>query len=174
MKVLLRTPEQKDTANFALQMLVALALNAALFVVVLLVAFGYLKADSAVVGSVFTMYIILVNFCFPNSIGAQKQQDTISALTEKVTPPTGEALASLQTIEADHARPQPATSPGPDGGGDKPPGEGAASAEPIAARADAPEPTFPAEPPAIDGLGEEAEPCVEEVPAANRGGFSDR
>lgn len=174
--ILLRTPESKDTANFALQMMVALALNGGLFLVVLLVAWGKLKADSAVVGSVFTMYIILVNFCFPNSIGAQKQQDTISALTEKVAPMTGEALVSQQATEASHEQSRADASKESVGGSDGAAGEGAAgaSAEPIAARGDSPEPTFPDEPPSINGLGEEAEPGGEKIPVPDGGGFSDR
>jgi hypothetical protein len=95
MKAIINTPEQRDTANFALQVLVAVAIIAALFVCIWQVALGNLKADSAVVGAVFTMMVVLVNFCFPNSIGSLKQADTISTLASAASAP----ITSTTTIE---------------------------------------------------------------------------
>lgn len=78
---------RRDTANLALQVVVAFALIGLVFYCVHQVSTGSLKADSAVVGSAFTMFIILVNFCFPNSIGSQKQTDTIATLANAASSP---------------------------------------------------------------------------------------
>lgn len=68
------------SANTLLQFFVAAAIMGLVFFCVGCVARGSLKADSAVVGSAFTILIILVNFCFPGSVGTQKQADTINRL----------------------------------------------------------------------------------------------
>lgn len=104
MKVMLNTQAQKDTANFALQMLVACALVAALFYSIWQVAMGGLKADSAVVGSIFTMFIVLVNFCFPNSIGSQKAQDTINTLATAASAPMTTTTTVETGKDAQHAQ----------------------------------------------------------------------
>lgn len=104
MKEILKTEAQKDSANFLLQMLVACALVAALFVTIWQVAIGNLKADSAVVGSVFTMFIVLVNFCFPNSIGAQKDRETIAKLANNATQPGVTIEPPVLVASADAAR----------------------------------------------------------------------
>lgn len=83
----------RDGANAVLQFGCAGALILLVFYCVWNVANGTLKADSAVVGSAFTLFVVFVNFCFPNSIGAQKQQDTINTLANANAAP----LTTTQT-----------------------------------------------------------------------------
>jgi ABC-type uncharacterized transport system permease subunit len=148
----IQTEKERDRANFLLQMMVAIALIGLVFLCVGAVTCGYLKADSAVVGSAFTMFIVLVNFCFPNSIGAAKQQDTINKLADKTPPVTGEAKEALDESNARADQ----TSAGSTGGG--------AGIAPILPRTGAGADvaaitpgTIPTDPPAVR-VGEEVQP----------------
>lgn len=111
MKEFIKTTEGRNTANLILQLLVAVALVGALFVSIWQVALGNLKADSAVVGSIFTMFIVLVNFCFPNSIGAQQAQDTISTLATANAVP----ITTTTTTTTEKANGQSFSNPEPAG-----------------------------------------------------------
>ena len=84
----IKNEDQRDVANFLLQSFVATAIVALNGLVVFLVASEHLEADSVVVGALLTQLGILVGFCFPNSIGDSKKNDTISRLVEKAPPPT--------------------------------------------------------------------------------------
>lgn len=103
-KEVIKTEAQRDSANFFLQLGVAgtilLLLMATLVCMVLF-------NDELNNNTNFSMWLgavigwggILLNFCFPNSIGSQKQADTISKLAgqaqDKVPPVTGEAKDSV-------------------------------------------------------------------------------
>lgn len=155
-----------DTANTILQFGVATGLLSLVFFCVACVAKGSIKADSAVVGSAFTLLVVLVNFCFPNSIGSQKQTDTISRLSDAVATPsiktTTETLSGGQDNVSSRANPASNSSSrggdqDPSGSAGQPSAAGAAVGTGVSAATDSRQPSaFPASPPPIspDGLGE--------------------
>lgn len=83
MKTFLKTEEARDTANFVLQMFVGVSIVTLNVVLLVLVATERIKSDNVVTGALLTQLGILVSFCFPNTIGAQRQQDTIAKLATK-------------------------------------------------------------------------------------------
>lgn len=76
-----------DNANLILQAICGTSLIALVFYCVWNVSNGTIKADSAVVGSTFTLLVVFVNYCFPNSVGTQKKDDTINTLVNNAIPP---------------------------------------------------------------------------------------
>lgn len=124
MKEILKTEAQKDSANFVLQMIVAVViLVLAVTTLVVMVAFhGQVKDNtnfSMWLGAVIGWIGILLAFCFPNSIGAQKDKDTIARLA-------GSAATPGVTIE-------PPVTVTPAGSGPPPdPAAGAIAVEPVA------------------------------------------
>lgn len=100
----LRTEAQKDTANFFLQAFVATAVVLMTAVCLWVIATFDLKernfsALQLFLGAALAWMGGLMSFCFPSSIGAARDKETIAKLADKAPPPTGEALESLRATD---------------------------------------------------------------------------
>lgn len=99
-----------DTANFWFQMIVAnvvLLINIALLYIVTQVTIP-VENDAAFnifLGNALGWMGALLAFGFPNSIGSQKQQETIQRLVEKTPPPTPAAGETTTTTTSTTAAP---------------------------------------------------------------------
>lgn len=108
MKEFIKTEAGRDSANFMLQSFVA--------TVIMLIAIGTLIAmvmfaDRLNSNTNFSMWIgavigwvgSLAGFCFPNSIGAQRQSDTINKLASSAAAPL--TTTTVETVVKDPAVP---------------------------------------------------------------------
>jgi len=155
---MIKQEHQRDSANLVLQLLVGFSIMGMVWYVIWVLTHVELKTNNnsallVVLGAVLSWGGLLATFAFPGSIGTAKAADTINKLADKTPPFTGEAREALRE-DASISRAADAADAASAAAGNAV--DGGLAPIPAPAASDADSGSFPAGPPAIDGVGEEA------------------